>query len=306
MKAFLASPRGFCAGVTRAIATVETALVKYGAPIYVKHQIVHNRHVIEALEKKGAIFVEDLSLIPKGSVVIFSAHGVTPEVRAEAKNLSLKAIDATCPLVTKLHDAVLSFAKKGYHILLIGKKNHVETRGVVAEASDSVTVIETMEDIQKLNFPIEQKLIYLCQTTLSLFEMKAKVAALKEKFPHIESLPSKSVCYATTNRQKALLDLADICDLILVIGDPTSSNSHSLKECAEHRGKPAYLINSPDEIQLQWLHGEIQNIAISAGASTPESLVQQCIEQLTLLGVNEVVQLGLGEEKVNFPLPLFV
>lgn len=302
MKLLLANPRGFCAGVVRAIETVEKALELYGAPIYVKHQIVHNKHVVSALEEKGAIFIEDLEEVPKGSRLIYSAHGVSPAVREEAKMRGLIEIDATCSLVTRVHSAAKRFAQKGYHIILIGHKNHVETIGTAGEVPGQVTIVETAKDVQNLSFTSDVELFYLTQTTLSLDDVKDITQALKEKFPTIKTLPTSSICYATTNRQYALREITDTADLVLVVGDPTSSNSNRLCEVAQKRGIQSYLINSPDEIDSNWLNN-VKILGLTAGASTPESVVQSCIKRLYELGVNETQDIMYTKEDVFFQLP---
>lgn len=302
MKLLLANPRGFCAGVVRAIETVERALKLWGAPIYVKHEIVHNRHVVDGLKQKGAIFIEDLDDVPEGAYLIYSAHGVSPEIRKKAKERNLKEIDATCGLVTKVHSAAKRSASKGYHVILIGHKNHVETIGTFGEAPESTTIIESVNDVKKLDFQLSQKLYYLTQTTLSLDDVKDIREALLEKFPHIETLPSSSICYATTNRQMALRMITESADLILVVGDPKSSNSNRLREVAQRRGIEAYLINSENEIDSKWVIGK-KVIGLTAGASTPEEIVQQCIDRLKKLGVTEVEDVVFEEENVYFGLP---
>ena len=302
MKLLLSKPRGFCAGVVRAIETVEKALELWGAPIYVKHQIVHNRHVVEDLEKKGAIFIEDLDEVPEGERIIYSAHGISPAVREHAKRRNLIEIDASCGLVIRVHSAAKRFADKGYQILLIGHKKHVEVIGTAGEAPDQTTVIESVADVEKLNFPAEQKLFYITQTTLSLDDVKEITEALTKKYPHVETLPSSSICYATTNRQLALREITNTVDLVLVVGDPTSSNSNRLCEVARIRGIPGHLINSPDEINPSWLEG-VSAIGLTAGASTPESVVQNCIETLYTLGVTETEEVEYTEENVFFQLP---
>ena len=302
MKILLSKPRGFCAGVVRAIQIVEKALELYGPPIYVKHEIVHNRHVVEDLRRKGAIFIEDLAEVPEGSRLIYSAHGVSPAVREEAKQRNLIEIDATCGLVTKVHSAAKRFAEKGYHILLIGHRNHVEIIGTAGEAPESTTIIESAADVEKLTFTPDQKLFYLTQTTLSLDDVKEIAEALQAKYPHVETLPSSSICYATTNRQMALREITSTCDLVLVIGDPKSSNSNRLREVAMMRDVPAYLINSEQEIDPLWLEG-ITTIGMTAGASTPELIVQQCIDRLKLHGVDSVEEVTYTEENVYFQLP---
>ena len=302
MKLLLSKPRGFCAGVERAIDTVKRALDLWGAPIYVKHEIVHNKHVVEELKRKGAIFIEDLSEVPIGSRLIYSAHGIPPWVREEAKVRKLIEIDATCGLVTKVHSAAKRFAEKGYHVVLIGHRKHVETIGTAGEAPASTTIVETVEDVEKLTFDSDQKLAYLTQTTLSLDDVKEISDALMARFPHIETLPSSSICYATTNRQMALREVAKDAHLVLVVGDPRSSNSNRLREVAERRGVKAFLINGENEIRPEWLDG-VQVIAMTAGASTPEPIVQQCINRLKALGVTAIEEVTLVEEDVFFQLP---
>lgn len=302
MKLLLSKPRGFCAGVERAIDTVKKALELWGAPIYVKHEIVHNRHVVEELKEKGAIFVEDLSEVPSGSRLIYSAHGIPPWVREEARKRALIEIDATCGLVTKVHSATKRYAERGYQIILIGHRTHVETIGTAGEAPDSTIIVETIEDVEKLEFHSEQKLAYLTQTTLSLDDVKEIAEALLRRYPHIETLPSSSICYATTNRQMALRQVAKEADLVLVVGDPKSSNSNRLREVAERRGARAFLINGAHEIQPEWFNGVVI-IAMTAGASTPEPIVQQCIERLQILGVKEIEEVVYTKEDVFFQLP---
>lgn len=302
MKLYLASPRGFCAGVIRAIQTVELALIKWGAPIYVKHQIVHNRHVVDQLEKKGAVFIEDLNEVPPGSYLIYSAHGVSPLVREIAKKRGLKEIDATCGLVTRVHSAAKRFAAKNYHIVLIGHRNHVEVQGTAGEVPGNITIVESVSEVEKLEFFKEQKLFYLTQTTLSLIDVQEIVDALQKKYPFIETLPSSSICYATTNRQVALQKIIEKSDVIIVVGDLLSSNSNRLKELGEKAGLPSYLINDPDDINPEWLIA-IKSVGLTAGASTPESIVQNCISKLQALGVEETEEISLVEEDVFFQLP---
>jgi 4-hydroxy-3-methylbut-2-en-1-yl diphosphate reductase len=302
MKLLLSKPRGFCAGVDRAIETVERALQLWGAPIYVKHEIVHNKHVVEDLKRKGAIFIEDLKEVPRGARVIYSAHGIPPSVREEAKKRALIEIDATCGLVTKVHSAVKRYAQKGYHILLIGHRNHVEIIGTAGEAPEVTTIIESVSDVEKLQFTDQDRLFYTTQTTLSLDDVKEITEALLAKYPHIETLPSSSICYATTNRQMALREIIDHIDLVLVVGDPTSSNSNRLCEVAMRRGIAAHLINSEEEINPIWFEG-VSAIGMTAGASTPEDVVQRCIQTLCALGVEDVEDVVYTEESVLFQLP---
>lgn len=302
MKLLLSKPRGFCAGVERAIDTVKRTLELFGAPIYVKHEIVHNRHVVEELKAQGAIFIEELSEVPVGARLIYSAHGVSPVVRQEAKTRGLIEIDATCGLVTKVHSAVKRFAQKGYHIILIGHKTHVEIIGTAGEAPDVTTIVESISDVEALTLPADQKLFYATQTTLSLDDVQLIVEALKQKYPYIETIPSSSICYATTNRQMALRAITDQADLVLVVGDPRSSNSNRLKEVALVRNVPAHLINDEDEIDPLWVQG-VNVIALTAGASTPEGVVQRCIQRLRQLGVTDVEDVVFTEENVFFQLP---
>lgn len=302
MKLLLSKPRGFCAGVVRAIEIVEKALKLWGPPIYVKHEIVHNRHVVDDLRKKGAIFIEDLNEVPNGARLIYSAHGVPPSVRAEAKKRGLIEIDATCGLVTKVHSAAKRYADKGYHIVLIGHRNHVEIIGTAGEAPEVTTIVESVEDVEKLHFQLADKLFYITQTTLSLDDVSDITKALVKKYPHIETLHSSSICYATTNRQMALREITDETDLVLVIGDPQSSNSNRLREVATKRGIKAFLINDEREIQEQWMTG-INIIGLTAGASTPEDIVQRCIQRLLELGVTEVEDVVFTVEDVVFQIP---
>lgn len=302
MKLLLSKPRGFCAGVERAIETVEKALKIWGAPIYVKHEIVHNRHVVQRLKDLGALFIEDLEDVPVGSRLIYSAHGVSPAIREQAKARGLIEIDATCGLVTRVHSAVKRFAAKGYQIILIGHRKHVEIIGTAGEAPDVTTVVESVEEVQQLPFTKEDKLFYITQTTLSLDDVEEVTAALKERYPQIETLPSSSICYATTNRQMALKEIHMLTDLILVVGDPQSSNSNRLKEVATKRGIEAYLINDEKEIQASWLENK-KIIGLTAGASTPEEIVQRCIRTLKDLGVCEVEDVVYTQEEVIFGLP---
>lgn len=302
-KLLLCNPRGFCAGVVRAIQIVEFALKKWGAPIYVKHEIVHNCHVTEDLKKKGAIFVESLDKIPSGSKIIYSAHGISPKIREEAKKRGLYDIDATCVLVTKVHSAVKLYASKGYHIILIGKRKHVEVIGIKAEAPHQVTVVENISEVQDLLFDSRVPLFYVTQTTLSMDDVTEIVEALRKRYPHIITLPSSSVCYATQNRQQALKSVLPEVDFVYVIGDPQSSNSTRLKEIAEKRGVSARLINHPSDIQDEILSYS-GHIAMTAGASTPEHIVQACIERLQelILGLQVENHLAI-EENVHFQLP---
>jgi 4-hydroxy-3-methylbut-2-enyl diphosphate reductase len=302
IKLLLSKPRGFCAGVERAIETVEKALSLWGAPIYVKHEIVHNKHVVDDLKAKGAIFIENIQDVPVGARLIYSAHGVSPAVREEAKARQLIEIDATCGLVTRVHSAVKRYAALGYQIILIGHRNHVEIIGTAGEAPDVTTIVESVEDVAALTFEPNEKLFYITQTTLSLDDVREIAEALKAKYPTIETLPSSSICYATTNRQLALREITDQTDLVLVVGDPTSSNSNRLREMAARRGVASYLINNEAEIHSDWLNG-VRTIGLTAGASTPEEVVQKCIQKLMDLGVTEVEDVVYINEDVVFQLP---
>ncbi len=302
MKLLLSRPRGFCAGVERAIQIVEKALELFPHPIYVKHHIVHNAHVVQKLKDKGAIFVEEIADVPKGSRIIYSAHGVSPAVRAEAKDRGLIEIDATCGLVTKVHSAVRRFAQKGYKIILIGHKNHVEMIGTQGEAPDVTTIVESLEDVHALTYLQDDKLFYATQTTLSIDDVSLISEALTKRYPQIETLPTSSICYATTNRQMALRSFAGSVDLVLVVGDPTSSNSNRLREVASAFAIPAYLIHDVEEIQVSWLEG-VDTLGLTAGASTPEDVVQRCVQGLRALGVSEVEECVYTEEDIVFQLP---
>lgn len=302
MKLLLSRPRGFCAGVERAIETVEKALALWGAPIYVKHEIVHNRYVVDSLRAKGAVFIEDLDEVPVGSRLIYSAHGVSPAVREQAKKRQLIEIDATCGLVTRVHSAVKRYAGLGYHIILIGHRHHVEIIGTQGEAPDVTTIVESLEDVAALSFSKETRLFYITQTTLSLDDVKEITEALIKKYPTIQTLPSSSICYATTNRQMALREITDQTDLVLVVGDPQSSNSNRLREVASKRGVTSFLINDENEIQFDWLK-EVKVIGLTAGASTPEGIVQRCIQRLMQFGVTDVEDVIYTNEDVVFQLP---
>lgn len=301
-KLLLSKPRGFCAGVERAIETVEKAIKLWGAPIYVKHEIVHNRYVVDNLRAMGAIFIEDLNEVPVGARLIYSAHGISPAVREHAKQRQLIEIDATCGLVTRVHSAVKRFAAQGFQIILIGHKNHVEIIGTAGEAPEVTTIVESVADVEALQFSQEEKLFYITQTTLSLDDVKEITDALITKYPKIETLPSSSICYATTNRQMALREITDETDLVLVVGDPQSSNSNRLREVASKRGIPSYLINNESEIEPAWVE-KAHTIGLTAGASTPEVIVQKCIEKLLALGVDQVEDVVYTQEDVVFQLP---
>lgn len=299
---YLASPRGFCAGVDRAIEIVERALKLFGPPIYVRHAIVHNRYVVEELKSKGAIFVEDVNEIPEGSIVIFSAHGVSPKVREDAIKRNLKIIDATCPLVHKVHREVRRFAEEGYTIILIGHRGHVEVEGTMGEAPDKIILVETKEDALKVQVPNPDKVALTTQTTLSVDDTREIIEVLKSRFPNIVLPKSDDICYATQNRQDAVKKLAEICDLILVIGSKESSNSNRLREVAERKGKRSYLIEDERGIDLSWFDG-VETVGITSGASTPEKLVRRVVQYLLNNGGISVEEIEGVEEKVKFALP---
>lgn len=275
----LAAPRGFCAGVAYAIEVVDLALKIHGAPIYVRHAIVHNEWVVRSFEHQGVVFVEDVNDIPEGSVVVFSAHGVSPEVRATAKARDLTVIDATCPLVTKVHNEARRYAEKGYFMVYIGHEGHVEAEGTMGEAPERMVLVETPEDVAKLELPPHDRLAVVTQTTLSVDEVQATIAALRLKFPHMEMPKKEDICYATTNRQSAVKELAKKCDVVLVVGSKTSSNSNRLREVAESFGARAYLVMEPADVAPEWLQGAA-TVGVTSGASTPERLVEDVIGHL--------------------------
>lgn len=299
----IAAPRGFCAGVDRAISIVEKALEVYGAPLYVHHEIVHNRHVVESLKTQGVVFVEAIDEIPHGQTVIFSAHGVSPLVVTTAKEKNLKILDATCPLVTKVHIEARRYAREGYKIVLIGHKNHIEARGTYGEAPAQMTIVETLADIETLNFSSSDKLAYLTQTTLSVRDTRGLIERLRQRFPQVEGPSSSDICYATTNRQEAVSAIAPQVAVMFVIGSRNSSNSNRLKELAESEGTRAYLIDSASDIMSEHLSGA-QSVGLTAGASAPEILVQQVIDRLrNEFGFTNVKELRLKDEDVIFKLP---
>ena len=296
----LAAPRGFCAGVDRAIDIVDMALQVHGAPIYVRHEIVHNRHVVDDLRRKGAIFTDDLSEVPPGSVVIFSAHGVSPAVRAEARERGLRPLDATCPLVTKVHLEALRYARDGYSIVLIGHRDHVEVAGTMGEAPDSIVICETVADIEALDLPDPGKVAYITQTTLSLDDVRLMVEALRKRYPEVREPAKDDICYATQNRQNAVKAMASRVQSVLVVGAPASSNANRLVDVAHSLGKASYLIESADDIQPGWLEGDV---GLTAGASTPEHVVQACVARIQSLGDFVVEEFKLVDERIMFPLP---
>jgi 4-hydroxy-3-methylbut-2-en-1-yl diphosphate reductase len=298
----LANPRGFCAGVDRAIAIVERALEKFGAPIYVRHEVVHNTYVVNDLKTKGAIFVEELSEVPTGATVIFSAHGVSQAVRLEAEARGLNVFDATCPLVTKVHVEVSKMHDKGFEIVMIGHKGHPEVEGTLGQSEGGMYLVETPEDVASLQVANPDKLAYVTQTTLSVDDAARVVDALRARFPNITGPKKDDICYATQNRQDAVKTLAPQCDVVIVVGSPTSSNSNRLREVAQNLGVPAYMVDNASEIQPEWVTGK-NRVGLTAGASAPEILVRAVVERLDQLGIGSVANLDGVQEKVGFPLP---
>jgi 4-hydroxy-3-methylbut-2-enyl diphosphate reductase len=302
MKLFLANPRGFCAGVDRAVDIVEQALNRYGPPIYVRHEVVHNRFVVDGLKDKGAVFVDELHEVPDRATVIFSAHGVSRAVREEGEHRGLKVFDATCPLVTKVHMEVVRHHKKGDEVVLIGHAGHPEVEGTLGQVADGVYLVETEDDVPGLEVRNPERLAYVTQTTLSVDDTSRVVAALKKRFPGITGPKKNDICYATQNRQDAVKTLAQQCDVVLVVGSPNSSNSNRLREVAEGEGIPAYMVDGPDDIERPWIEGK-DRIGITAGASAPEVLVRQVIDRLKGWGVDGPEEVRGREESVVFALP---
>ncbi|MCX6394597.1 MAG: 4-hydroxy-3-methylbut-2-enyl diphosphate reductase [Solirubrobacterales bacterium] len=299
----LAAPRGYCAGVDRAVVTVERALAEHGAPVYVRKEIVHNKHVVEQLRASGAIFVDELSdEIPVGAVTVFSAHGVSPAVHEDAKVRGLQTIDATCPLVTKVHIEAKRFAEDGYTVILVGHAGHEEVEGTMGEAPESVVLVETEEDVDKLDMTQDDKLALVTQTTLSVDETGVIIDRLKARFPQIVTPKLDDICYATTNRQLAVKTLAKMCDLVLVIGSANSSNSNRLVDVTRDLGTDAHLIDNEGEVQEEWLIGK-ETVGITSGASAPEELVQRLVEFFRARGTTEVREVDVIEENVRFMLP---
>ncbi|WP_246795765.1 4-hydroxy-3-methylbut-2-enyl diphosphate reductase [Burkholderia perseverans] len=298
----LAQPRGFCAGVDRAIEIVERAIAMHGSPIYVRHEIVHNKYVVEDLKTKGAIFVEELEEVPSGNTVIFSAHGVSKAVRDEAAVRGLRIYDATCPLVTKVHVEVAKMRQDGVDIVMIGHKGHPEVEGTMGQVERGMHLVESVEDVLALELPDPESVALVTQTTLSVDDAAEIIAALKRKFPAIREPKKQDICYATQNRQDAVKFMAPQCDVVIVVGSPNSSNSSRLREVAEKRGVDAYMVDSPDQIDPAWVAGK-RRIGVTAGASAPEVLAQAVIARLRELGVRNVRALEGIEENVSFPLP---
>ena len=302
MEILLANPRGFCAGVERAIEIVERALELHGAPIYVRHEIVHNKFVVDRLRAKGAVFVEQLDEVPAGATVIFSAHGVAKAVQAEADRRGLKVFDATCPLVSKVHIEVMKMLRQGYEIVMIGHHGHPEAEGTMGQSAAGMFLVETLDDVNDLQVRTPDKLAYVTQTTLSVDDAKAIVAALKKRFPRIRGPKKDDICYATQNRQDAVKFMAPQCDVVIVVGSPNSSNSNRLREVAEHIGAQAYMVDRAADLKPEWIAGKTR-VGVTAGASAPEVLVTEVIARLKSLGAQTVRQLAGIEETVAFSLP---
>jgi 4-hydroxy-3-methylbut-2-enyl diphosphate reductase len=298
----MAQPRGFCAGVDRAINIVNEALTRFGAPIYVRHEIVHNAYVVNGLREKGAVFVEDLNEVPKGGIVVFSAHGVSQEVRKDAQERGLQVYDATCPLVTKVHLEVVKLCKEGFTVLMIGHAGHPEVEGTMGQVKEGIFLIEKVSDIDALNFSNDEKIAFVTQTTLSVDETKEMVAALTKKFPHIVQPRKQDICYATQNRQDAVKFMAPKVEVIIVVGSAASSNSNRLRELSEKMGVPAYMVDAPDQLKPEWFAGK-KRVGLTAGASAPESLAQSIVARIQEFGPRQVRALDGVVEDVIFSLP---
>jgi 4-hydroxy-3-methylbut-2-enyl diphosphate reductase len=302
MEVVLANPRGFCAGVERAIEIVERALELHGAPIYVRHEIVHNRYVVETLRAKGAVFVEELDEVPAGGTVIFSAHGVAKSVQAEAGRRGLRIFDATCPLVTKVHIEVKKMLREGYEIVMIGHRGHPEAEGTMGQASSGMHLVETLEDVAALELGDQAKVAYVTQTTLSVDDAQAMIEALRARFPTMRGPKKDDICYATQNRQDAVKFMAPQCEVVIVVGSPNSSNSNRLREVAEHMGAEAYMVDTAADLRPEWIAGK-RRVGVTAGASAPEVLVNEVIARLKALGAQSVRTLDGIVERVQFTLP---
>ncbi len=302
-RVLLAKPRGYCAGVDRAVVTVEKALEQYGAPVYVRKEIVHNKHVVETLSRRGAIFVDETDEVPEGALVVFSAHGVSPAVHEEAASRQLRTIDATCPLVTKVHNEAKRFAREDYDILLIGHEGHEEVEGTYGEAPSHIQLVDTAEDVDKVVVRDPSKVVWLSQTTLSVDETMVRVRQLQDRFPDLQEPPSDDICYATSNRQTAVKTMAPECDLVLVVGSKNSSNSVRLVEVALQAGaRAAYLIDYAREVDPAWLEG-VATVGVTSGASVPDILVMELLEYLATQGYGDVEEITTANEKIAFALP---
>ena len=302
MDVVLANPRGFCAGVDRAIAIVEQALAQFGAPIYVRHEVVHNKFVVDDLKSKGAVFVEELAEVPSGATVVFSAHGVSKAVRAEADARGLRVFDATCPLVTKVHVEVAKMHEHGREIVMVGHAGHPEVEGTMGQVEGGMYLVDSVEDVMQLHVRDPHNLAYVTQTTLSVDDAAQIVAALKSRFPHIVGPKRDDICYATQNRQDAVKAIVASVDAVIVVGSPNSSNSNRLREVAAHRGIPAWMVDRADELKAEWIAGR-KRVGVTAGASAPEILVQQVIARLRELGAAKVTELAGTAETIVFPMP---
>jgi 4-hydroxy-3-methylbut-2-en-1-yl diphosphate reductase len=302
MDVLLANPRGFCAGVDRAIAIVEQALAQFGAPIYVRHEVVHNKFVVDGLRAKGAVFVETLAEVPHGSTVVFSAHGVSRAVRAEAQARGLRVFDATCPLVTKVHVELAKMREQGREVIMIGHAGHPEVEGTMGQSDSGMYLVQTVEDAETLSVRDPAKLAYVTQTTLSIDDAAQIVETLKRRFPRIVGPRRDDICYATQNRQDGVKLMAPQCELVIVVGSPNSSNSNRLREVASRRGTPAYMIDGAADLDPEWVRGK-RVVGVTAGASAPDVLVQEVIGRLRELGANDVRELGGAVETIVFPLP---
>lgn len=302
MHILLANPRGFCAGVNMAIECLEEAIGMFGPNIYVYHEIVHNKYVVERFTRQGVTFVDDVDEIPPGSILLYSAHGVSPEVREKSRERRLQTIDATCPLVTKVHIEAVRYAREGYHVVLIGHEGHDEVIGTMGEAPESITLVETPDDVDRLSFPAEARVAYLTQTTLSVDEAAKVIDRLEERFPHIEHPPKEDICYATTNRQDAVRMLASRADLLLVLGSQNSSNSRRLMEIGDSLNISAHLVDGVHELKPEWFDG-VQTVLVTAGASAPEVVVQECLDYLSERYDATVEEITTRPEHVHFPLP---
>ncbi len=298
----LAEPRGFCAGVDRAIEIVERALKKFGAPIYVRHEIVHNTYVVDDLKAKGAIFIDELHQVPPGATLVFSAHGVSQQVRREAADRGFSVFDATCPLVTKVHVEVAKLSKEGYEFIMIGHKGHPEVEGTMGQLDHGIHLVEDVADVANVNTTTE-RLAVVTQTTLSVDDAAEILAAVKQRFPHVREPKKQDICYATQNRQDAVKVLSPQCDVVIVVGSPSSSNSNRLREVADRLGTPAYMVDKADDLQAVWFEGK-SRVGLTAGASAPDILVQQVIQRLRELGAVSVRKLDGVKETVHFPLPM--
>ena len=298
----MAQPRGFCAGVDRAINIVNEALLRFGAPIYVRHEIGHNAYVVEELREKGAIFVEELHEVPKGGIVVFSAHGVSQEVRKDAQDRGLQVYDATCPLVTKVHLEVVKMCKEGYTVLMIGHAGHPEVEGTMGQVKEGVFLVEKVEDVDSLSFPADEKIAFVTQTTLSVDETKEIVEALTKKFPNIVKPRKQDICYATQNRQDAVKFMAPQVEVVIVVGSASSSNSNRLREFSEKMGVPSYMVDAPDQLKAEWFAGK-KRVGLTAGASAPESLAQSIVARIQEFGPRSVRAMSGVVEDVTFSLP---